>query len=187
MDDEDRLSVEDRLNDLLREKEHEIRELHEEIEELETTIRGIKNGWAAHRKAEDADESLPVPRLEFAWEQEYDSWASYHVEYRLVMKHLLDHLVIVPLGNTRVSGGDWDGPAPYKKAYFNEEEGRHRGVGFDRSCLPFRDGAHASHDSAHLNLPCYAITDEGAVLIEFGHGAHQQNKGHEHRRGHDAT
>ena len=161
------MTAEARLAEMLDEKDAEIEGLEEKLREATDT------GWYCHRKVEDVPE-LPLPRLEFAWNVGEGTEREYTVEYRLVRKHLVGDVVIVPLGLTRVSGGNtdskpWQGPIQFPVN------------------LPFRDGAHAFSDSAHLRLPLYAITPEGSVRLDTNpsyaanYGS-QRSSGESHRR-----
>jgi hypothetical protein len=77
-----------------------------------------------------------------------NEWREFKVVYRLVVRHLLGQLLGYPLGQTVSQSGS----------------GRRPDGAED---LPFRDGAHAIHDSAHLGLPLYKILpDEKPVLLD---------------------
>ena len=162
------------LEDLISRKDEEISRLEQKIRDLDDTIRGSKNGWLAHRKLETSDitANLPVPRLEFFWSpRDPDDWSEYCVEYRLVKTHLLGYLIVVPLGSTLVRQGS-------SQSVFG------RNGYLDHVNLPFRDGAHAYHDAAHMGLPLYAITDTRAILIDpKTNGPDQANRGIKHRKG----
>lgn len=150
----------ERLERLLDERDTEIEELQEKLTEAENTIEGIRSGWMRHRKAED-DGALPIPRLEIEWIPR-DGWNEVDVEYRLVLKHLLGHVVLLPLGLTRWSSS-------------NTEDPRRQGLS---AALPFRDGAHAPHDAALLGLPLYALMLEGPVLVDCRPQAAAEGRGH---------
>ena len=115
------------------------------IQDLEERIQGIKLGWYYHRDSKEKS-NLPSPRLEICWNPDPEfGWGDYTVEYRMVMTHLCNHEVIIPLGKTTIQGGRYgdmeNEPPPYERDNF-----------------PIRDGAHAFHDSVHLGLPLYAVT-----------------------------
>lgn len=151
-------TIEERLAEQLDAKDHKIERLAEKLEEAEAKIeqllRGIRGAWSLPREIQDENPELPVPRLEIVWIKSPDGWHEHEVEYRLVHRHFLGHLVVVPLGLTRVSGGSRD-DEPWKWSV--QLHGR--------PDLPFRDGAHARHDAAHLGIPLFAIA--GGVSYSF--------------------
>lgn len=156
----------DRLEDLLEQKEEELDELKREVERLKYMLDGSPDGWRVVESIKD-DPSLPIPRLEMAFEpsKEY-GWGDYKVIYRLVYQHLVDGLLAVPLGETRIRGG---GAA-------NRAE--------EPDYLPHRDGAHAAHDAPHFGLPLYRVSpSKPAVLVDIANERPYQAKlGLEHRR-----
>jgi hypothetical protein len=165
MSDDQKITAIERLETLLDERDEKIHALTEELAEAKEILDSKR--WERHRKGED--NGLPVPRLEFAWIPSPDAgWMDFTVEYRLVMKHLLDYDVIVPLGSTRTRGG-------------NDTDPRTREGGVAR-CLPFRDGAHAHHDAAHLGLPLYAIGPDGPIRVDGDGYTSQRARGEQHRR-----
>jgi len=136
----------ERLEDLLEAKDQELEEARETIEELQQALEGSKDGWRCAQELQD-DPELPVPRLELAYVS-INEWREFKVVYRLVVRHLLGQLLGYPLGQTVTQGGSGRRP-----------EGAED--------LPFRDGAHAIHDSAHLGLPLYKVMpDEKPILLD---------------------
>lgn len=134
-------AAEDRLAQELEEAECKIRELEREIERLKDL-----RPWTEHGTVED--DGLPVPRLEMAWEKGSFRSYQYRCQYRLVYRHLLNHIESVPLGETLV-GGHTD-PDGYKGL---------------KMILPFRDGAHIKSDAKHLNLPAFVRWDDKVEKI----------------------
>lgn len=61
-------------------------------------------------------------------------WRQTTIEYRLVRRHFLGYVEVNPLGLTKRQGGNNQPP-------WHDDP---------RVTLPFRDGAHARHDAAHL-------------------------------------
>lgn len=148
--------TEQQLNDLVKtltrslaKVSREKREIREELDNLNKTLEDGRETWSRHQPWNE--NGLPVPRLELHWKKdgEYDSrcW------YLLVYKHLLHteekpDIVAVPLGLTRSGGGS------------RNQQGFMFGEYVD---TPFRDGAHAAHDSTQLKIPLYVTNEDGAV------------------------
>jgi hypothetical protein len=132
----------ERLEALLDEKDEEISKLSEKVEELETDLRGVRDGWARHTELPQ-EQTLPVPRLELSYSPEdpSDGWGSYVVLYRMVYRHFLGHCVSVPLGQTRISGRSYRDP-PLRDGKLD---------------FPHRDGAHIKADMVSLGFPGFAI------------------------------
>lgn len=131
------------MSELLDEKNRELDKQREELNELNEKLE-LEREWCWHDDIDEKGDKLPVPRLEIRARQENHgrgpSWHSFRQCYALVYKHLLGHHVRVPLGETRISGMRNEPPII--------------GGVID---LPFRDGAHLTHDMDHLNLPAFAI------------------------------
>lgn len=181
---EAKLTLLDRLNGQLADRDREIQRLHQEhhaeVDKLEETIRGIRDGWMNHRviKWEDSPQEyrdLPVPRLEFAWiptgpvgedaRSAQSQWDSFRIEYRLVYRHLLDHFVVVPLGMTETSGAS---RSPFEaREYMLDQGWTAEQVAAAMPDLPFRDSAHSYHDAAHFDLPLYALTPTGPKRLDL--------------------
>ena len=160
-------TIEDRLQELLDAKDAELAAAQDEIRKLRYTVE-IGGGWALPREVEDVA-NLPLPRLEFVWTPcKEDQWGSFRVEYRLVRRHLLRHTEVVPLGRTSIDGSRR--PKPWRNPDGTVD-------------LPIRDSAHACFDSAHLNLPVYAICPDGTELLRPEDIAkHHVTNGHNARR-----
>lgn len=135
----------DRLNEILDQRDNELSAARERIKELEQMLHGAENGWSAHRETAK-EQSLPVPRLEM--EISRTGEMSMEWEYRLIMRHLLGHCVIVPLGHTRSTGSLQSWP-PRDKAEDGSAKLR----------LPFRDGAHFNHDAQAFGCPAFVLCD----------------------------
>jgi len=145
-----------RLEELLEEKDARIVELENEREYLNEKNHSDRWKWTRHSTPEEGN--LPVPRLEIRCvnESTRPEWYNYSWIYSLVYRHLLGHLVGVPLGSTSCSGGK--GP-PIFDGMIN---------------LPFRDGVHIAHDSTTLNLPAFAIVEGRIESIEMVDGKIKQ-------------
>ncbi len=161
--------MEDRTEQVLNDK---IEELEERVSELEEKNRALRNrvesepfGWSLLRDVKDV-ESLPLPRLELEWVRDEETPYEKVAMYRLIMEHLVDGVVAIPISETKVSGGkQW--PPMFR----------------GKLDLPFRDGSHIHHDSAHLQLPAFArcggLVEELTSDYDY---EHQQKVGLSHRR-----
>ena len=152
----------------LEEKENRITELENEVDKLQYQLDGENWGWAVHRHPGDVCPELPIPRLEIVGEKLSDYNAIWH--YHLVVKHLCDGIMEIPIGQTRSNGSHETFPRYDQKGRIN---------------LPFRDGAHIHHDAVHLGLPAYVrVGDEVQELdlTEDSDYIHQLKVGKEHRR-----
>lgn len=144
-------STEQRLHELLDQKDAKIEELENLLKSSNSLLEQDPFVWALPGPADDAREDLPVPRLELLYEPETVpsgtvSWHQFRVYYRLVYKHLMGDLHKTVLGETTCRGG---AGKPIKSM-----EARSRPGKID---LPYRDGAHICHDMAHLRMPGFAI------------------------------
>tara|TARA_R100001132_G_C3272133_1_gene94203 strand:- start:1649 stop:2158 length:510 start_codon:yes stop_codon:yes gene_type:complete len=139
-----------KVDGLLREISEKVNKLEMELMTAKEKLRETEEAWTLHRGESEDIESLPIPRLEMEWYPSEDgTWEKYTVEYRMVMKHMLGHVAIIPLGSTKIEGppgSPWDRPNA-------EQEGIPR--------LPFRDGVHIKWDAGHLNLPAFAVDPSG--------------------------
>ena len=140
-------AAEDRLAQELEEAEERIGELEREVERLQDHL-----PWTQHEEIE-ATPDMPVPRLEMVWEEgKFPRDYQYRCAYRLVYRHLLGHLVAVPLGETMV--GSTKPPD-----HFGEID------------TPFRDGAHIKSDARQLGLPAYVRWGDKVERIDPGTGS----------------
>ena len=129
---------------IIDELEAEISELKEEIDRL-----SLNHEWTHHRKL-DSDQSLPVPRLQITLtEHDPENWEWLYI---MVYRHTEGDFVGVPLAKTDSIGG-------HRFEDLNSVQGI-------LSALPFRVGHHIRRDSAHLNLPAYAIVRGRALLLQ---------------------
>lgn len=128
----------ERLEELLNAKDREIEELRDQLREIEDQREWR---WTMHTDAKEDAHDLPVPRLQIECEPIYEgSWSAQTWTYSMVYRHFLGHLVFVPLGATKRTGGSMDAPPSLDD-------------------LPFRDGAHIRHDAEALGLPAFSIVD----------------------------
>lgn len=131
----------ERLEELLDEKDSRIEELEKELSDI--TDREEANWeWARHSTRKEDTDNLPVPRLEMRWVKESDDGYLQRWDYALVYRHTLDHLVVVPLGQTRIQGNRSEPP-----------------VWGTTLQTPLRDGVHICNDTMHLGIPAFGICD----------------------------
>lgn len=120
-------------------------QLEEDKEALEEKLTWDSD-WQKIREPEVDSFGLPTPRLEiraFFREGAYEfKWS-----YNLVYKHLCDHILQVPMGMTKVGGGN----GPFANA--------------ERIDEPFRESAHIRSEMKELNLRGFIICGEFAVEI----------------------
>lgn len=96
-----------------------------------------------HTEREEHTHDLPVPRLEMRCVPYYEgTWSTQLWTYCLVYRHFLGHLVWIPLGETRRTGGMLREAPPALDD------------------LPFRDGAHIRHDAGLLSLPAFVVIED---------------------------
>jgi hypothetical protein len=132
--------------------EKQLDEKDERIEALETELQELKDEsesdwkWARHKTLKENPDNLPVPRLEMRWHKESDDGYLTRWDYNLIYRHLLGHLVAVPLGQTKSQGGNGTPPI-------------HNG----EIRTPFRDGVHICTDTEHLGIPAFCIV-EGTIV-----------------------
>lgn len=140
------MTIEERLSQTIDEQEERISELEEENRILRAFV-----PWTEHTIAkEDAPLGLPLPRLEIVWKKlERDPRGyDWRCTYQLVYRHLVDDVVSVPLGETKIT---WT----------------REPVGSDGKIeLPFRDGAHIHHDAMELDLPAFVRYGDRAQKID---------------------
>lgn len=137
--------------------------LQSRLDELECAVGAIReeieaagnDALAACRPVDD-DDDLPLPRLEMEWTKSADPDWDWEIEYRLVYCHFLGHTECVRMGLTKSGSGNRR--PDFKALLSGDAEGA-------RWVLPFRDGAHITHDSGHLGLPIYVVTPDGTGRI----------------------
>lgn len=147
------MKLEERLNEIIEEKDDKIQELENRIEELETQADIERLKWQMHFafKNEGIFKGLPYPRLEMRLNRlSKDNWYSIEWLYGIVYKHDSqtenDILYFVPLGQTTSSGGD----STFES--WVEDDGS--------LLLPLRDGRHIYTASLTFNIPAYIVCAE---------------------------
>jgi hypothetical protein len=150
------MKLEERLNEIIEERDSQIEELQEKIEKLEQQSDLQKLEYQMHEyfKETELQKQLPVPRLEMRFfrlknHRSDDNWYNVCWKYGIVYKHYAethnDTMLFIPLSQTTSNGGD---------GTFNShfQDGR-----LD---TPFRDGVHIFADSKLFNLPAFIICEE---------------------------
>ena len=107
---------------------------------------------------------LPLPRLQFRWEKDGDTWESRICHYELILPlrehdirrereyddngNLIKELpyLTIPISSTKVSGG------------IHKEH-----MTINKHSTPFRDGAHAIWDNEVLKMPIWIVCGEQMV------------------------
>lgn len=138
------MTTAERLEELLDDKDSEIRRLQAMLDEIDEQ-RAWR--WTMHTERAQDTHDLPVPRLEIRCEPISEGyWGAQVWTYSLVYRHFIGHLVWVPLGATKRTGGAIHTPPPLDD-------------------LPFRDGAHITHDALQLDLPAFSIVEDRTYRI----------------------
>jgi hypothetical protein len=144
----------ERLQELLDKKDEELEALQEKVDthDNEETRERLREEWkwTHHTFLKQDDVVLPVPRLEMRWVTQDDRGYNRICWYYLVYKHLLDDIVKVPLGSTRVNGGSSE---PFY-------DGKHAANPEPKIDVPFRDGAHIANEARQLRLPAFVIWED---------------------------
>lgn len=137
----------ERLAAQLEEAERRIAELEEENEFLRDTL-----PWTEHSELESDDSGLPVPRLELVWEEgSFPRGYNFRCIYRLVYRHFLGHIVLVPLSETLRGGA-------YPPDHYDLIE------------TPFRDSVHARSDAEQLGIPAFVRFGNKSRPLNMTHG-----------------
>ncbi len=135
----------ERLEKLLDDKDEQLLELQRKLDDTERALQG-DTGWYRHVVYEDPAKApnpeLPVPRLEIRWSEPDDGKHESEAIYSLVYRHLVGHIVFVPLGKTGSSGAIVD---------------LVRGQVVK---TPFRDGCHFANEMRQLKLPGFVIAGD---------------------------
>lgn len=155
----DKITLEERLNEIITEKEDQIEVLERKVESLTADLDYANHAWQHHIAFENSDfyKQMPVPRLEMRLKRtSKDSWYSIEWVYGLVYRHAADTfsddnnmLRFIPFSKTTANGG--------------------RGT-VDNWCkggkldLPFRDSLHIHTESKVFNLPAFIVCEEIGVI-----------------------
>lgn len=156
------MTLTERLNQQLEEKDETIQELEEKIESLERQFDFNMLTWQMHRAFENDDFSkqMPYPRLEMRLNRvSLDNWYAIEWTYGLVYKHYSDTsdemLRFIPFSRTDSSGGSGK--------FENWLCG-------GKLSQPHRDRFHIRSEAMLLNLPAYIVCREKNICekIDFG-------------------
>lgn len=146
------MTIEERLNETIEEKEDQIAELESKIEELEMKLDYCRWQWQQHEAFDNDNfsQQMPFPRLEMRMiRRSKDSWYSIEWIYGLVYKHYGDlynnMLRFIPFSLTTNDGGHDSFESRLNNGQIN---------------LPYRDGTHIRAEAALLNLPAFIICRE---------------------------
>jgi hypothetical protein len=148
------MKLEERLNEIISEKDDRITELEAEVESLRADTELTRTAWQriSAFKNDDFYKQLPFPRLEMRLNKLSPDWYSIEWVYGLVYKHITDvdndTLLFIPMGRTTSSGG---------RCEFENW------VDEDGLRLPHRDGAHIYVESVVLNLPAFIVCQEKQI------------------------
>ena len=129
------MTILERLENSLNEKDNQIEELNNKIEEYKQKELQDEWSWRQFKKlSEEENLGLPIPRLEIRNIRisEYNLIS----DYNLVLKHFLGHILCIPIGSTRRSGSNR--------------------VDLE---TPLRDGAHIINDMKQLNLRAFVVNE----------------------------
>lgn len=153
------MTIEERLNETIEERDDQIRELENKIEALESRLDYSRWQWQQH-EAFDNDEfskQMPFPRLEMRMTRtSKGNWYKVEYIYGLAYRHYSDlynnMLRFIPFSLTTSEGGR------------DTFESHLRDGRID---LPYRDGAHIRSESALLNLPAFIVCREKNMCQEI--------------------
>jgi hypothetical protein len=150
------MQLEERLNEIIIEKESRIEELVDKIEKMEANYNMEKVNWQRHLAFENDEfyNQLPYPRLEMRLERvSEDNWYAIEWVYGLVYKHFVDAnndtLMFIPFSKTTSSGGNMTFENWYKNGELD---------------LPYRDGVHIYVESLLFKLPAFIVCKEKGVF-----------------------
>lgn len=154
------MSIESRLSDIIDEKDKQLQELKEKLEqmELKTDLQNMAYQLHEHFEESDLQKTLPYPRLEMRFRRIENhrgrkDWYNVEWHYGIVHKHYVDTrnnmMLFIPLGKTTSSGGG---------AEF--EDHFHSG----RLETPHRDIVHIFSESIVFGMPAYIICEEKNIV-----------------------
>lgn len=155
------MKLEERLNNIIEEKDVEIEQLKDRINRLEQSQDLERLRWQLHEYYEETelDKKMPYPRLEMRFLRfpnihGNEKWDNIAWIYGLVYKYYNmtedNTLLFIPLSMTTANGGNGSFDS------WLREDGK---IG-----LPLRDGVHIIADSRVLNIPAYMVCKEMSII-----------------------
>lgn len=153
------MKLEERLNEIIEEKDDQINDLENKIELLEARLDYANQAWQHHFSFQEDEfyAQMPYPRLEMRLRRlSKDNWYNIEWVYGLVYKHTVDTfsdnktLLFIPLGRTTSNGGT--GELTYRLKEGNKLD------------MPHRDSLHIFIESLMLNIPAYIVCKELDVI-----------------------
>lgn len=166
------MKLEERLNEIIEQKDDEIVELERKVELLENQLDYANHVWQHHFSFQENDfyGQMPYPRLEMRLRRlSKGDWYNIEWIYGLVYKHTVDTfsenktLLFIPLGRTTSSGGT--GELSYRIREGNKID------------MPHRDSLHIYIESLMLKIPAYIVCEEMNLINKIGDqwgGTHTQ-------------
>ncbi len=154
----EKVTIEERLNDIISEKENEIDKLNDKVSDLESLLNYHKWSWCRHQiidKSIDLYKDIPFPRLEMMLSRvSENNWYEIEWIYGLVYGHYSNvgynnNLLFIPFSKTTSRSG-----AGTFESHFND----------GKLELPFRDGVHIKAEALTLNLPAYISCAEKGII-----------------------
>lgn len=155
------MTLEERLNEIIEEKDAEIANLTQKIDDLEDKLDISSISWQKQEIFEENDfnRNMPYPRLEMRLRQEHKgNWFRVQYHYGLVYRHYSNtgsdkvFLLFIPISITSCGGGRDNSLNSWM----------HNG----ELTLPYRDGVHIKSESRVFNLPAF-ITCEQENIIQM--------------------
>lgn len=158
------MTLEERLNDMLEEKDSKIQTLEAEVEKLKWQNDLSQLTWQIHQSFQNDEFSkqMPFPRLEMRLERlSPNNWYSIKWIYGLVYKHYSDTqndtLLFIPFSQTTSRGGNGAFESHLVEGKMLE--------------LPFRDGVHIYVEGILFGLPAYIICRERNMCQKVNYDA----------------
>lgn len=149
------MKLEERLSEIIEEKEMEINNLQDKVENLENFNSLIDTAYQRQYviKSTGLRKDLPYPRLEMIFEYISGGRYGYKWTYGMVMKPYSfvreEEFLFIPFSYTRGNGN-------HENIIKN---GKHE--------LPFRDGMNIIAEAIVLNMPAYIINEEKEHVEEI--------------------
>lgn len=149
------MTIEERLNEQIDQKDDQIEKLERKIEQLENRLNFCQWEWQQHEAFQNdvLSKQMPYPRLEMRLRRlSKENWYSIEWIYGMVHKHYSDinneTLLFFPFSRTTGNGGN----GTFESHFFG-----------GKLELPHRDGFHIYADSKVLGLPAYIVCREMGI------------------------